>query len=172
MKKKIPEYSLEPDFWGSPLGSIAKITIVIAILAAIILPIKSCVDKESAAMNAKADCVDKVLLGHKPLRKIAVRTGGEGRVGVFSSYFIFGDKISFSFFSEGQYYMASLPISQIRVIIDDKIKQPWIEIDAWGYRESGYWICDDTGFLFEHFVNHITVHCQEKDFAKQIDLNL
>lgn len=128
--------------------------------------------ESQARMHANADCIDILLSGHKPLQKIAIGQRMQGRVGLFSSYFVVDDKVKFSFLAGGKYYMGYVALGDVSVQVDNKIDRPYIDIYAEGHRSGWAAKCHDVNDIFYRHVKRVTVYCNEKDFPRQINMEL
>lgn len=132
------------------------------VLVGCMIEVKGCVDTRTQLAAAYHDCLSGTLGGRHMLQKMPISSQGIQD----SAYVIMADgKSTFSFDSNGTFYVQSLPSSIVKIALDLSTKHPWVEFE---YTDQHNGDCSDINMLMMWNVRAVKLHCAAKDFPHTI----
>ena len=121
----------------------------------------------------------KTFTGHHELRKFKIFSSTESKIS--GTYFLIAGSVSggsktqnnvtFSWkMDNGDYIISEMPLTQIKIRIDDNIKKPYVTFEM---RECYLYACvsKDLGRMW-YWVEYVVVNCSESDYQYDINLNI
>ncbi len=121
---------------------------------------KGYVAKKSAERAQWNDCLKRYFGGKHDLQKMPVVSRGVER----SPYLVMADgRATFSFEIDGSFYVHTIPSNRVKMALDMKTKEPWIEFQYNDYMH--YYVgCNNIDKMLMMNVDYVTVHMAAQDF--------
>ena len=121
----------------------------------------------------------KTFTGQHELRKFKIFSSTESKIS--GIYFLIAGSVSgesktqtnvtFSWkMDNGDYIISKMPLTQIKIRIDDNIKKPYVTFEM---KECYLFACvsKDLGSMW-YWVEYVVVNCSESDYQYDINLNI
>lgn len=165
-------------FWQellSVLGSLGALVLVIWFI--VFLAGQATKEREKREQERGPSPTEKLLGGTHELRKLNVTD--KYTATMHGSYFLIGGSINgkgeqktmcmFSFkLNDGDYALAELPVTKIRVRFDSTVTVPYVKF-KWG----GVWLTSTYRLdeLMKSYIEYMVLVCREEDYPKDININ-
>lgn len=154
---------------------------MLTLLVPVSMLISSCQTNEERMeiekIQHEASPAYKILGGTHELRRLKSSVKNQYRAS--GSYFLIaggfnasGEQKTVATFSfkmaDGNYAIAELPVTKIRVHVDSTITVPYVTFEWGGTWHSQQYSIDR---LMEYYVSYMVLHCKEEDYPVDININ-